>query len=432
MATVKKVLIIAPSASEKFGGESILPVHYFRRLPDKGVKASLLVHDRTRNELEQLFPDQLDQLLFIKDTPAHKALFRCSQWLPKKLSRFNIVFGLAIDLLTELAQRKIARKLIREQGFDLVHVPIRVSPKLPSCIHNMGVPVVFGPLNGGMTYPEPFAYLQSKAERYFTTFGRGLSNLANQIIPGKLRATTIVVANERSREALPKTRCRNIVTLVENGVDLPLFSKDQNATIRECERFQFAYLGRLVAWKCVDLLLEAAGRLKANGYSFQLDIIGDGSERVALEQQCNHLGLADRVTFLGFVPQQECPQLLKARDCLVLSSMYECGGAVVLEAMSMGKPVIATDWGGPADYLDETCGILVSPEDSREAVVQRFTASMQRLIEDPDMAMRLGAAGPEKIAREYDWSKKITQMINIYDDSIALYQSRNRVVSSSG
>lgn len=431
MATVKNILIIAPSASEAFGGESILPVHYFRRLPEKGVSSYLLVHERTRSELERLFPKRTDQMFFIKDTRMHRFLFSCAKLLPRKLAGFSLVFELLIDLLTERTQVRLARNLVKIHEIDLIHVPIRVSPKMPSFIHGLGVPVVFGPLNGGMIYPNSFVYLQSKAERYFTKFGRILSNLANRVIPGKYKATTIAVSNNRTREALPKTACENIVTLVENGVDVSLFSHKGNKPKSNNPVFKFTYLGRLVDWKCIDLLFEAAKILKSHRLQFRLDIIGDGKERRALELLTEHLDIQEEVRFLGFVPQSECPELLLASDCLVLPSMYECGGAVVLEAMAMGKPVIATDWGGPADYLDANCGILVSPDGNKEEFIQKFAKAMESLIDDPELAARLGSAGPAKIANEYDWSKKIDNMIEIYEQSVDLFDAQNTAITAS-
>jgi len=97
----------------------------------------------------------------------------------------------------------------------------------------------------------------------------------------------------------------------------------------------------------------------------------------------------------------------------VLPSIYECGGAVVLEAMAMGKPVIATRWGGPADYLNSSCGILVEPE-SHTGLVAGFAEAMQKLIDSPELAGSMGDAGRDRALREFDWQRKIDQVIGIY------------------
>lgn len=86
---------------------------------------------------------------------------------------------------------------------------------------------------------------------------------------------------------------------------------------------------------------------------------------------------------------------------------------MVLEAMAMGKPVIATNWGGPADYLDASCGILVDPE-SYADLVAGFARAMQKLIDAPAQAKSMGAAGRERAVRDFDWRQKIDKVIGIF------------------
>ncbi len=102
-----------------------------------------------------------------------------------------------------------------------------------------------------------------------------------------------------------------------------------------------------------------------------------------------------------------------AADCLVLPSLLECGGAVVLEAMSMAKPVIATAWGGPLDYLDDVCGVLVAPT-GPDALVDGLADAMVRLAQFPDERVRMGATVWTKARRLYDWDVKVDRMIDRY------------------
>src|SRR3954462_5329755 len=108
----------------------------------------------------------------------------------------------------------------------------------------------------------------------------------------------------------------------------------------------------------------------------RLSIIGDDVERGRLEAQAKELGVLNvgeehelrRVKFLGWLSQDACADYLRSADALVLPSLRACGGAVVLEAMAMSIPVIATSWGGPRDYIDSSCGILIEPS-SKEGFV---------------------------------------------------------------
>jgi glycosyltransferase involved in cell wall biosynthesis len=93
--------------------------------------------------------------------------------------------------------------------------------------------------------------------------------------------------------------------------------------------------------------------------------------------------------------------------------LFECGGAVVLEAMAAGLPVIATAWGGPLDYLDDSCGVLVSP-DSRAALVSGFAEAIVRLARSASLRDQMGQAGYERVRQHFDWQRKIDRMLELY------------------
>jgi glycosyltransferase involved in cell wall biosynthesis len=119
-------------------------------------------------------------------------------------------------------------------------------------------------------------------------------------------------------------------------------------------------VGRLVPWKRVDRVLEALVSCPTVG----LVIVGDGAERKRLEDLANSLDVADRVYFAGQVSQAETIRFMAACDFFVLNSTYEGLPHVVLEAMSLGLPVVATAVGGtPEVVCDGGNGRLIAPAD---------------------------------------------------------------------
>ena len=180
-----------------------------------------------------------------------------------------------------------------------------------------------------------------------------------------------------------------------------------------------------MSWKAVDLLLKAFKYLSAQ-LPVELEIIGDGEERPQLETLARELQLnsGDKtlVNFTGFLAQSECAQRLESADVMVLPSLYECGGAVVLEAMTMGIPVIATNWGGPKDYLDSSCGILVEPKNP-ELFVLNLADAMLKLAESPELRKTMGEAGHQRILDRFDWEVKVDAMVDIYQETITRYSS---------
>jgi len=292
-----------------------------------------------------------------------------------------------------------------------VHQPIPVSPKTPSQIWGVGVPVIIGPLNGGMEYPPAFRSEQGKLSRLALLFGRLLANFFNLVIPGKRLARLVLVANGRTQDALPAGIKGQVVEMVENGVDFTIWQKAASAETSD-RTVRFTFIGRLIDWKAVEIALEALHRLQGQ-ISASLEIIGDGPMRQTWETVTDRLGLKSVVTFSGFMSQQDCAKRLQGADVLVLPSLFECGGAVVLEAMAVGLPVIATAWGGPLDYLDETCGILVAP-DSREALVAGFATGMKTLAQSQQLRTKMGEAGYARARQYFDWQRKIDQILELY------------------
>lgn len=408
-----RILIVAEHASVRFGGEAILPVHYFGKLRSRGVEAWLLVHDRTQGEVEGLFPADVDRLHFVEDAQFYRILGRMKRYLPMQLAEQTL--GQLQHFYTQLQQRRYIKRLIKEQGIDIIHEPIPVSPKGPSLTFGFGIPVVIGPMNGGMTYPPAFQHMQGTAARRLIGVGRWIANFINLLLPGKLFAKALLVANERTRKALPRWYRGDVYRLVENGVDLDTWrapSRVSSESTEQADPTRFIFMGRLVDWKAVDIVIDAFSALRQSNDAV-LEILGDGPLRDTLQQRASELGLGSHVVFHGWLTQEQCAEHLACGHVLVLPSLYECGGAVVLEAMALSLPVIATDWGGPSDYLDASCGILIKPE-SRTAMVSGFENAMRTLCEDPQSGRKMGEAGRQKIEQEYDWNLKIDRVLDIY------------------
>ncbi len=413
---VVRPVIVTPNCSLRMGGEAALPYHFFRLLRARDVDARLVTHARNREELSAAWPREQDRISYAADNWLHKLLYRAGHPLPNRISRAT--FGMAAEFYTEAQQRRILRRLIGEGRANLVHKPIPVSPVQPSILHSLGAPVVFGPMNGGMDYPPGFRRQENRLERLTVRLGRRVGGIMNAVFPGKRRAAAILVANRRTRDALPAgVAACNVIELPENGVDLPLW---QGRSARaDSSVVRFVFLGRLVDWKAVDLLLESWSRARADGLAeAQLQVIGDGPMLASLKSLAQRLSIGDCVQFTGWLPQPEAAKRLASADVLVLPSLLECGGAVILEAMAAGLPAIAANWGGPADYLDDGCGILVAPTD-REGFVSAFAAAMARLAGDSELRRRLGAAGRSKVSQLYDWDRKTDQILEIYEAALA-------------
>jgi glycosyltransferase involved in cell wall biosynthesis len=413
-----RIVIVADNASSRFGGEAFLPFNYFRLLRTRNADVRLVVHARNRSELVERFPSDLERISFVEDTILHRALFRLGNLLPRRVAESTT--GLLIQITTQLAQRRVVLSIERAYGLDIIHQPIPVSPKAPSMMFGVGAVVVLGPLNGGMEYPPAFRREQGWLTNLGIALGRRFADFLNRLLPGKRQASLILVANNRTRDALPSMTRGRIVELVENGVDFSVWCATPDRMMPNENRIvRFVFVGRLVDWKSVEIILEAARRIHFD-VAISLEIIGDGPMRKTWQEQAERMGLSGTVTFSGWMSQPDCARRLQQSDVFLLPSLFECGGAVVLEAMAMGLPVVATAWGGPLDYLDDSCGVLVQPN-SREALIAGFADGMKTLALSFDLRRRLGLAGLQRARQYFDWERKIDRILDLY-----------RVVASPG
>ncbi|WP_323034643.1 glycosyltransferase family 4 protein [Pararhodobacter sp.] len=410
-----RILIVADNASALFGGEAILPLKYFTLLARRGRDVHLITHARNRDALNAALPDLTDRITYSPDTKIHRVLWRIGARFPGVIR--DHLFGNLMGFVTGWQQRKLARAMVRAGRVDLVHQPIPVSPAAPSMLYDLGVPVVIGPMNGGMNYPPDYQDFEGRAAHWFVSLARPLAGLVNRLIPGKRRAAMLLVANARTAAALP-LRHPQVIELVENAVDFDLWGNTP-AAASSGNTFRLVFMGRLQALKglaqTIDALALARERLP--DITLSLDILGDGPEMQALQAQVARLGLDDAVRFPGFLPQKDCARYLANADALILASLRECGGAVVLEAMAMGLAVIASDWGGPADYIDQSCGLLVPPS-PRAGFVDRLAQAIATLATNPELTRALGQAGAVRARDHFDWNGKIDRIEALYRQAL--------------
>jgi glycosyltransferase involved in cell wall biosynthesis len=169
----------------------------------------------------------------------------------------------------------------------------------------------------------------------------------------------------------------------------------------------------LIHRKGIDVLLEAAARLAARGLHPELWLAGEGPERGALEASARALGLAPRARFLG--ARADVPDLLAACDAFVLPSRREGLGVAALEAMALARPVVASRVGGLAEaVLHEGTGLLVPPEEPAA-----LADALERLLRDPALRERLGAAGPARVAARHSAKAMVDAYAALYAEVLA-------------
>ena len=238
-----------------------------------------------------------------------------------------------------------------------------------------------------------------------------------------VRAAAVTGPNEVVLERARQLGASGELQLIEWGADPAIFQPDAEAAMRLRERHGFGAddvlvlgVGRFVRWKGFDRLIEAVSLVRTNSASVRLVLVGDGDIRGELEAQVRRLGVTESVTFAGMLPREGVVEHLAAADVVVIPSIHygefvDTGPTVALEAMAVGKPVIATPVGALPRLLgDGRAGRLVAEQDAAT-----LADAIRSLAGDPELRRRMGEHGRETILRERNWDA-------VADDFIELFQ----------
>ena len=203
--------------------------------------------------------------------------------------------------------------------------------------------------------------------------------------------------------------------VVFNGVDMTAGSSHETAEPRSMlavgngRRYVFA-VGRVVAKKGFDLLVQAFAQLAPELEDVDLVIGGAGPEQDALRTLVASLDLGDRVKFPGRLAREDVAVAMSGAAVFVMPSRVEPFGIVALEAWRAGAPLVASSRGGAPEYVhDGVDGLLADPFDTHE-----LATALRRLLADRELAVRIGAAGRERAGR-FSWPAITEQYRAIYD-----------------
>ena len=186
---------------------------------------------------------------------------------------------------------------------------------------------------------------------------------------------------------------------------LPLSVKENAGQIR------LIFVGRLSAEKGLSGLMEAMSLMKS-GTPSKLVIVGDGPLRASLERQCHALGLSQRIEFLGRLPESDTIMEIARSDVLVLPSFMEGLPVVLMEAMGLGIPVVASRVAGIPELVEHGhTGLLFSASNWPE-----LADALDRIVNDNELRQLLAGNGPPRIAREFDVRTSASRLHGLFQE----------------
>ncbi len=231
-----------------------------------------------------------------------------------------------------------------------------------------------------------------------------------------LRKSMAVVANSAMAAEMAIKAEQMPVLSIPNGVDTRFFAFTQV----QVPYLQILYVGRLAPEKNVMALLEVFSRLIKNlpiMSDFQLILVGDGPERETLERYCEENELSQLVQFKGWVNKNELRKLYQESWCMVNPSFNEGMPNAVLEAMSCGLPVIASQVVGNADIITHRQNGMLFKLDNSEAL---FTSLLEILM-DMGLRAKLGANARKHIEQNFSWEITVRSYLQLIEQQGKLY-----------
>ena len=304
---------------------------------------------------------------------------------------------------------------IKAGEFSVVHritplSPTSVSPMAPK-IRRAGVPLVIGPLNGGVPWPKQFDAAR-RQEKEWLSYVRGAYKLLPGIHRTRRSASAIIVASRDVWGQMPAHLHGRMEYVPENAIDPARFPLAAERTFPADRPLRVAFVGRLVPYKGADMLIEAAAPLLRSG-QLALTIAGNGPQLDGLRQQAAALGLADRVSLPGWVDHSAVAATLAAADVFAFPSVREFGGGVALEAMAVGTVPMVVDYAGPAELVTDHTGYLV-PLGDRPQIVERVRSLLAALVADRSPLAAKSAAAVRRAREQFTWDAKAAQSVEVY------------------
>lgn len=247
----------------------------------------------------------------------------------------------------------------------------------------------------------------------------GLARMGHRVV-NRLATGWIVNSEATVRSMLPAIGATpERIHVVYNGIDPDAFksglSRAEAKHKLELDEtvLVITVLARLEAQKNIPLFLEAAERVHRARPTVRFLIAGEGSLRGELEERNHGLGLNGIVRFLGNRP--DVADILRATDVLALTSTYEGLSNTILEAMSVGLPVVSTAYRGIDELMIDGREGLIVPLGDCEKLVQRFI----QLVDDEGLRSKMGAAGKETVANRFTISSMARRLYQVYEEAYA-------------
>ena len=296
--------------------------------------------------------------------------------------------------------------LLRGRDFQLIHANNLVSAIVGIILSKLfRLPLV-------VTIHDVFTTSSQDHWQEWTKQEKKISKITSVIAPimerftVKISSGIIHTVSNTTKEDLIKFGAKTRIEVIPNGINLDDYNLHSDINY---DRY-IVFIGRLVFYKNLDVIISAFIDVVKQIQSPKMLILGDGPMRKKWEKRVSELGLQENIIFFGYVSDIEKIKLLSRSSALVLPSFVEGFGLVVLEAFAMRKPVLVADVKPLSELVSDNIDGFVLPVDSPK----KWSEKLIYILSNKEVCEKMGKAGRQKAEKEYNLERVINNMESLY------------------
>jgi len=316
--------------------------------------------------------------------------------------------------------RRFIKTLIDEQQFDIIHHLSPFAWRYASTAYGLGVPLVRGPVAGGLPTPKSFRSQLNEGFHPFKLFRKTdilRKRFDRRLIESYRSSDCIIAAAPYVKDLIYPMTMQRCEVEVEHGLEeLNELPGERVKTIGREKKIRLLFVGRVIRTKGVRDAIRAISDMKTkNRVEFQ--VVGDGDDLSSCKKEVNNLHLRDIVSFRGWCTHEQVEKAYHEADIFLFPSFREPTGGVILEAMTHGIPIVACDYGGPAYLLDSKCGVKIAPT-SPKNFVKELARELDRLVEDDSLRIKMGKQAMRYAYENFNWDCKMSRLDALYESLV--------------
>ena len=222
----------------------------------------------------------------------------------------------------------------------------------------------------------------------------------------RFRFDCIHTVSEATKNDILKIGTKKPIHIIPNSI------QDEKSINVEIKTNQFVYLGRLVFYKNVEVILQAFKIIIKEFSDVTLVIAGDGPHKESLQELTKKLDINDNITFTGYVTPQQKFTLLAESNAMLFPSIIEGFGLVMLESFQQKRPVLVSDIPPMSDIIQNNkTGLIIDPHDEN-----KWAESIIQLIKNPSLSDEMGKAGNQILKAKYNQELFYERLLKMYND----------------